>query len=373
MVRVETEKGGFLIDAGLAGGYPQFSPVAEGSGVAVLNLSGGMSYRGRLEVGRYGVSGVTAVNVLPLEQYLYGVVPSEMSASWPIEALKAQAVCARSYAVVTADPGSSGSLEKGYTLTDTTQHQAYRGYGAEQEQARKAVDATRGETVCYENRVVRTYYFSTSGGSTEAVEDVWSSNIPYLRSVSDIYESSPEKKPWLVSMTKSEIQSRLSTKGKSVGALLSVKPEIMTQTGRVYSLKFEGTGGSVTVEKDQVRTVLGLYSTKFKVVKYGDRPDLVSVRGKSGTGQRRISGSYVRSAGGTEQADRDLEQYIVLSADNRTGFAREAPGSEDVFVFAGTGYGHGVGMSQSGAKGMAEEGFSYREIVEHYFVGAKVR
>lgn len=375
MLYVTVGNGGFLIDAEAAARYPQFAPVEENDGkTAVIRLSGGNSYRGRLEAGRYGENGVTAVNVLPLEQYLYGVVPSEMSYAWPMEALKAQAVCARGYALVTAEPGSSGSLAKGYKLTDTTLHQAYKGYGVEQKSTNRAVDATRGETVCFDNRVVRTYYFSTSGGSTEAVEDVWGSNISYLRSVSDIYENNPAKKPWLVSMTKAEIRSRLQARGKKIGNVVDVKPEITTQTGRIYSLKIEGTEGSVTLEKDQVRSVLGLYSTKFKVVKYGEQPDIVSVRGKYDTKQKRINDSWIIGKGGkAKKADAGMEQYVVLSADNRTGFASEAPSSSDKIIFAGTGFGHGVGMSQSGARGMAEAGFTYKEILKHYFTGTKVQ
>lgn len=376
MLFVRTQTGGFLIDAEMAGSYPQFAPVAESKGkVPVIRLSSDNAYRGRMEIGRYGNSGVTAVNVLPLEEYLYGVVASEMSYTWPMEALKAQAVCARGYALLTAGAGSSGSLNSGYKISDTTLHQAYRGYGAEQKATTRAVDLTRGETVCYENQVVKTYYFSTSGGSTEAVEDVWGSNISYLQSVTDLYEDEPAKKPWLVTMTRSEILSRVQSKeGKQIGSIVSIKPEIKTQSGRVYSLRIEGTKGSITLDQGQVRSLLGLYSTKFRVISYGEQPDKVYVQGADGVKTRRISQSYVVSGSKrTERADTSQEQFIVLSAGNRTGFAQEGPNSKESYVFAGTGYGHGVGMSQSGAKGMAEAGYDYKEILAHYFTGTTVQ
>ena len=380
MLMVTTQNGGFLIDAELAGSYPQFAPTA-GNGAtsstpsaSILRLSGGNSYRGRLEVERYGNSGVTAVNVLPLEQYLYGVVPSEVPYTWPTEALKAQAVCARGYALLTAGPGSSGQLSKGYRMGNTTLHQAYKGYGVEQPATTQAVDATRGKMVCYENQVVKTYYFSTSGGSTEAVEDVWNSNIPYLRGVSDIFENNPAKKPWIVTMTKQQILSRIGSKGKGIGTITAVTPEIRTESGRIYALKIEGTAGSVTLEKDQIRSALGLYSTKFKVISYGETPDRVIMQGADGKKEQRISDSYVLSGSGEKKRlDTSMEQYMVLSDDNRTGFALEGSSSPDSYVFAGTGYGHGVGLSQSGARGMAEAGYTYKEILEHYFTGTTVR
>lgn len=380
MLMVTTQNGGFLIDAELAGSYPQFAPTADKGAsastpsVSVLRLSGGNSYRGRLEVGRYGNSGVTAVNVLPLEQYLYGVVPSEVPYTWPAEALKAQAVCARGYALLTAGPGSSGQLSKGYRMGNTTLHQGYKGYGVEQPATTQAVDATRGKLVCYENQVVRTYYFSTSGGSTEAVEDVWNSNLPYLQGVSDLFESNPAKKPWIVTMTKQQILSRIGARGNGIGSITAVAPEIRTESGRVYALKIEGTAGSVTLEKDQIRSALGLYSTKFDVISYGETPDRVSMLGADGRTERRIRESYVLSGTGEKKRmDTTMEQYVVLSKDNRTSFAAEGPSSPDSYVFAGSGYGHGVGLSQSGARGMAEEGYTYQEILEHYFTGTTVR
>jgi len=391
MLFVRTQTGGFLIDAEMAGSYPQFAPVAESKGkvpVIRLNASAGNgttgdgseagtsnTYRGRMEIGRYGNSGVTAVNVLPLEEYLYGVVASEMPYTWPMEALKAQAVCARGYALLTAGVGSSGSLTGGYRISDTTLHQAYRGYGAEQKTTTRAVDLTRGETVCYENRVVKTYYFSTSGGSTEAVEDVWGGNLSYLQSVTDLYEDEPAKKPWLVTMTKAEILSRVQSKeGKQIGSIVSIKPEIKTQSGRVYALRIEGTKDSITLDQGQIRSLLGLYSTKFRVIAYGEQPDKVYVQGADGGKNRRISQSYVISGSKrTERMDTSLEQYVVLSAGNRTGFAQEGPAGKSSYVFAGSGYGHGVGMSQSGARGMAEEGYNYKEILAHYFTGTTVQ
>lgn len=369
MLRVSTGKGSFLVDGASIGSFPQFAD-STGGFITV----GSSKYRGRIEIGRYnGASKVSAVNVLPLEDYLKGVVTCEMPRSWPIEALKAQAVCARSYGIMTGGERSSGGLEKGYFIGDSESFQVYKGVSGESEAGTRAVDETRGELALYENRVIRTYYFSTSGGSTETAEDVWGNGKPYLRSVSDIYETEPEKQPWIVTLSASEIASNLSKNGMNVGTVKDVKPEIITMSGHIYSIKVTGSKGSVNVEKGKIRTVFGLPSTKFKVVKYGDAPDKVSAKGESEEKTVRIGNSYIISSDGRTDKAGNLDQYMVLSNDNITGFAKDAPKEGGVFEFAGSGYGHSVGMSQSGAKGMAKAGFSYKEIISHYFSGVVVR
>jgi stage II sporulation protein D len=371
MLRVSTGNGSFLIDGAAIGSFPQFADAGGGN----IKLSSNTEYRGRIEIGRYGgASKVSAVNVLPLEDYVKGVVTCEMPRLWPLEALKAQAVCARSYGLLTGKEGSSGGLEKGYSIGDSENYQVYRGVKGESEEGRKAVEATRGQYVLYNNRVIRTYYFSTSGGSTETAEDVWGKGKPYLQSVPDIYETEPEKQPWVVTLTASEIESSLLKNGYNVGTVKDIKPAVITMSGHIYGLKVTGSKDTVTVEKGKIRSVFGLPSTKFKVVKYGEVPDKVNVSGDSKSDTVRIGSSYVLSANGKAQkADSSLSQYMVLSSDNITGFASKAPSGKEIYEFAGSGYGHAVGLSQSGAKGMAKAGFNYKDIISHYFSGSVVR
>ena len=118
---------------------------------------------------------------------------------------------------------------------------------------------------------------------------------------------------------------------------------------------------------------MDLYSTKFKIVKKDDVPDRVSVLSADGVTAGRISEMYIASAEGVEKASSGLEQYIIKGAGNVSNYPRTAPKEEDELLFAGMGYGHGVGLSQYGAKGMAEAGFTYKEIIEYYFTGASVR
>lgn len=363
-----------LFADGAGGNYPQFAATEKSEdGICAVDL-GERSYRGRIEIGRYGgKSSLTAVNVVPLEEYLYGVVPCEMPASWHTEALKAQAVCARSYALIKAGYHAETEIKRGFRMVDTVQSQVYGGTAYEHPRSTAAVNATRGETLCYENRTVTGYYFAASGGHTESVEDVWGFTIPYLQGVPDIYETNPSKKPWSVTLSGDELKRLLHSEGKNVGSIRNVMREIVTSSGRVYSLRIIGSLGSVGLATDALRNVLELAGTKFRVFDSDSVPDTVTVQGASGTRTVAIHDCYVIGADGRVQsADGLTEQYVVLGEDNMTSYPRYAP-EEDEYLFAGMGHGHGVGMSQSGAYGMAEQGFAYTEILEYYFTGISVR
>lgn len=373
LIRIQAEERVLFAD-GINGDYPQFAPTEKDADSLYTVDLGSRRYRGRLEIGRYGGrTAVTAVNVVPLEQYLYGVVPYEMPASWPMEALKAQAVCARSYALLKAGYHAGTDIKRGYRMEDTVQSQVYGGTLHEHKRSNAAVDATKGQTICYDNRTVTGYYFSASGGHTEDVEDVWGSERPYLQGVPDIYEQKPSKEPWSVSVTGSRLEALLKTEGKDVGEITKVVPEITTASGRVYRLRVTGSKGSVILTTDELRNVLDLPSTKFKVVGAGTTPDAVTIQGEAELKQTRISDCYVIGSDGEVQNAKGLtEQYVVVSEDNLTGFSAVVPKAGE-FLFVGMGHGHGVGMSQSGARGMAEKGFTYIEILEHYFTGISVR
>lgn len=353
--------------------YPQFSASTPNkNGVYVVDL-GERQYRGRIELGRYaGISSLKVVNIVPLEEYLYGVVPCEMVSSWHKEALKVQAVCARSYAYISGF-GANTNITKPYNMCDTTSSQVYKGYGAERKTTNEAVDETRGQVIYYEGQVVRAYYSSTSGGSTENVEDVWGTPKGYLRQVSDIYELDPELDPWIITLSADKIEKLMSENGVNVGDIKDIRPFVMTASGRVYSVEIVGDNNQV-ITGSKLRKIFSLYSTKYKVIKYGDKPDYVSVVTKSGTSAVRISDSYILSGDyKVEKASKDIEQFVVLTADNLINYPAKAPSDPDTYYIAGMGYGHGIGMSQSGAKGMAEAGFDYEEILKHYYTGVEVR
>lgn len=373
LLKVQADSYAFLIDGRASNSYPQFQAVdATNAKENTIDL-GKRRYRGRIEIGRYGVSSLTAVNVVNLEHYLYGVVPSEMISTWPLEALKAQAVSARGYAMKIAGFSSGSNINNAYTLGDTAKHQVYKGYVAETSRSNQAVNETAGETLQYQGEIITPYYSSTSGGSTEAIEDVWSSSRPYLKSVSDIYETNPSKKPWLIEYSSSELQSLLGKQDFQIDSIKNIVSEIKTDSGRTISLRIQGEKQFVTLQKSTIRSILSMPSSKFKVVKYGDTPDKVSVKSASRTNTTQIQQAYILSADGeAKKADASMEQYIVKSADNLTNYPINAPKDKHTYLFAGMGYGHGVGMSQSGARGMADAGFTYQEILTHYYTGTQV-
>jgi len=365
--------GTLLIDVDGQYVYPQLRPLtAYENGVNCINM-GTRVYRGRMEIGRYGSSSLTAVNILPLEEYLYGVVPSEMPSDWHEEALKAQAVCARSYALIKAGFGGASNAKKGYKIVDTVSSQVYKGYLVESAKCNRAVNATKGEMVCYNNKVVPTYYFSTSGGKTEASKDVWAVDLPYLQSVPDLYERDASREVWQELLTLTEIKNCLVRQGIELGEIDDLTVSKYSDTNRAYALRLKSGKKSITLQGTTIRTVLNLYSTKFKIVRKGDVPDKVSVLGAEGMTSGSISNMYIASEEGISKASQELSQYIVKSADNLSNYPRTAPEKDGELLFAGMGYGHGVGLSQYGAKGMAEAGYNYKEIIEYYFTGASVR
>ncbi len=351
------------------GQYPQFASLNE----VYVDL-GERQYRGRIEIGTYGDSKLKTVSIVELEEYLYSVVACEMTASWHIEALKAQAVCARSYAVCSTGYGGSTNVEKPYTINDTTASQVYRGYSGEHERSIEAVKATKGQCVYYKGEPVRAFYSSTSGGSTENVEDVWGSPKGYLRQVSDIYELDPELEPWIKEFSADKIEELLYENNIDIGNVTDIRPNVYTASGRVYSMEVIGDEGRYTISAERIRMYFSLYSTKYKVIKYGDNPDYVSMVSATSVSANDISSSYIMSGNGeSKPASENLEQYIVLSADNLYNYPRVTPKDKNTYYIAGMGYGHGVGMSQSGAKGMAENGFEYIEILEHYYTDIVIK
>ncbi len=365
--------GTLLIDVDEHYAYPQFRPVTVyEKNVRCVDM-GNRVYRGRMEIGRYNKSTLTAVNIVPLEEYLYGVVPSEMPSTWHTEALKAQAVCARSYGLMKAGYGGDSDAKKGYKIVDTVSSQVYKGYLAESIAANQAVDATRGEMVYYNNKAVSTYFFSTSGGSTEDSSDVWSVNLPYLKRVPDLKEQNASREVWQETRTLEEIRQAMESQGILLDGLKDLQITGYSDSHRVLALNVFDGNRFLTLQGTTIRTLLNLYSTKFKIVRQGDTPDKVSILSAGGMTTGRISELYIASAEVTAKASSELAQYVVQSADNRSNYPRTAPAEKDEILFAGMGYGHGVGMSQYGAKGMAEAGYTYKEIIEYYFTGAYVK
>jgi stage II sporulation protein D len=214
------------------------------------------AYRGNFVVSASG-GRVRVVNHVGLEAYLFGVVPGEMPFYWVPEALKAQAVAARTYALAVRKSGSD------FDLYPDVRSQVYSGISAERASTTAAVQATAGEVVLYQGRIATTYFFSTSGGRTATVNDVWpgSGRIPYLVSVADPYDSASPHHTWgPFAVASGRLASALRVRGRLLDVRLGVTP-----SGRVRTVTSVGTGGQSTVSGSDVRQSLGLRSTWFRI------------------------------------------------------------------------------------------------------------
>lgn len=222
-------------------------------GTAIGGLANG-KYRGELEFSRSELGDLAVVNELSLDDYVQGVVPGEIPASWHREALRSQAVAARSYALTTK---AGGSL---FDQWPDTRSQVYRGVNVETSATNAAVRATAGEVVKYNDRVATTYFYSTSGGQTESVENVWGSKpVPYLKSVKDPYDKLSPYHTWTVRMTRASLQSKLRSFVR--GQLKEIRITKRGTSPRVINARVVGTRGSKTISGAELRTKLGLRST----------------------------------------------------------------------------------------------------------------
>jgi stage II sporulation protein D len=326
----------------------------------------GHPYRGEIQVlvrdGR-----LTVVNSLPLEDYLLGVVPREMPAGFPLEALKAQAVAARTYALYVRTAGTYA--EFGYDLVPTTACQVYGGVEAERESTTLAVRGTAGEVITYGGRYIGAFFHSTSGGFTESVEFVWGFACPYLKGVPDLDQESAHH-TWSLSLTQAELTAKLEAAGHGVGEVLGlegVPPQ--GPGGRYLERLVAGRAGQARLRSEELRSILGLRSTRFEV--RGEKPKVESVAGRLDLGA-------VSVVGADGQATASSATVSVLGATQLVAAAlAEAWAVAPVlvpatFIFDGHGWGHGVGLSQWGARGLALEGKTYRDILTYYYTGVTV-
>lgn len=280
------------------------------SGAGELALDG-RRYRGALEL-RHKSGGLTAVNIVPVDDYLRSVVPEEMPVDWPAEAIKAQSVAARSFAL--ASRGRHAS--EGYDLCTTTHCQLYTGTAAEKSASNAAIKATRGEVLTYGGKPIEALFHTDSGGMTENSEDVWGSHVPYLRAAKD----TPAKTmPWTKTISRADLERKLAAKGHDIGKVRSVALSPLaigraakdrTASGRVKTMTVKGTKGTATLSGTTWRSLLGLKSTLF-----------------------------------------------------------DAKLAKDMVTFTGYGFGHGLGISQWGAERMAAKDKSYADILHHYYTG----
>lgn len=323
-----------------------------------LSLVNNRKYRGSLEVNS-GTSTVSLINRLDMQNYLKGVIAAEMPASWHIEALKAQAISARSFAL------------NSMTLSNTTASQVYQGFNGEHPRANQAVDETNRKVVTYNGKPIQTFFYSTSGGRTANVGDVWNSNqasFPYLISVEDPYENSPHSL-WTESLPTEEL---LKSLGFSSNAM--IQDIQLTQSGANKEVKAvsvmtsEGTK-TVTGNELQIRKLFPVKGQGYTFLRsnWFDIHYPYTVRtAKSDQQQFSLSGQKVQVATTTTAVE---GHSVQVQTPNGIQSIETTPAA---LQLTGKGFGHRIGMSQYGAKGLAENGYSAEQIISHYYPGTKM-
>jgi len=272
----------------------------------------GYKYYGGFQYSRLSGGDMTVVNILNIEDYVKGVIPYEMSSSWPLEALKAQALCARTYVA-----SNLNQYKKyGFDVTNDTYSQVYRGTSSANATTNKAVDETAGLFIRYEGKLCSTFYFSSDGGSTEASQNVFSNALPYLVGVIDPFEQAIDfkYKTWSYTFTGDELATKLKNKGYSIRTVTDITPTY-SDTGNCIEIVYkDSAGNTVTNKKTSVYNNIGLPSCHFTLTKSGSS-----------------------------------------------------------YTFTGGGWGHNLGMSQWGAYSMAKVyGYNCEDIIRFYYTGAYI-
>lgn len=338
---------------------------------------------------------INVVNVVDLEDYVKCVITWEMSASWPVEALKAQSVCARTYAL-----NQHKHDVKNFDVCATTDCQVYRGASATKAASDAAVDATAGLKLYYNGKMIDALYYSSNGGASEDSENVWSAALGYLRGKADPYESTIAIPGYAYekTYTAAELTALLQRKGKEIGTVVSVTCTY-TDQGNMLEMTFaDAAGKKVTYRKENCKFLFSASSMRFTVTGNGGISDNAGSSGNTslleyfvnsvGTKIQSLLGAYTISGSGIVTKYESQSAYVLtkngkelLKAANNTAqdvtsadvSGRTVTVTGDVFIVKGAGSGHNVGMSQYGAYAMAKLGMSYTDILHFYYTNVQIK
>ena len=325
---------------------------------------------------------ILVVNVLGIEKYLSSVVGSEMPAKWPLEALKAQAIASRTYAL----------KQKGnplYDIDSTNKNQVYIGLEARTYKTTRAVTSTRSLVLTHNNKLINSLFHSSSAGMTENSQDVWKNKYPYLTSVKDFDKNNPKLR-WYKKFSNDQLQKLFPR----IGGIKKIEILNVTQTGRVKNLKIYGDFGSDQISGVDIRKRLNLKSTlvRFKFIKDNEnksnnkKPKLLStnfLEDEPLTHIVKVGDSLIVIA---DQYNVNLDEIVALNnikdsslinIGQRLLVPRNSLNTlsflEKILVVSGYGSGHGVGMSQWGARYMATQGEEAEEILKHFYKGVEIK
>ncbi|WP_348936276.1 SpoIID/LytB domain-containing protein [Bacillus sp. BS1807G30] len=286
---------------------------------------------------------------IPFEDYLKGVVPNEMPASWHVEALKAQAVAARTYSVKSI----------GKVVPDTTAFQVYGGYNW-YTNSTKAVDATKGKVLKYNNQLISATYYSSNGGYTEASEEVWGNVLPYLVAKKDTKDP---VNAWTLKLSKKQLGTTLTASTAASEWSKAKEANAADLAGlKSWLLKNKETAAS------DMR-IASISSLTFSGKTKGQRAKTVSI--KLNYHLKNKTGTYTVNKSTTASMKMTEFRTVMGATKVKSTFASVKNNTND-FTISGKGYGHGIGMSQYGAKARAESGNSYSSILSFYYPGTKL-
>lgn len=271
-------------------------------------------YRNAVQVLKNPAGSLTVVNEIDVEDYLLGVLPVEVNPEWPIEALKAQAVVSRTYAIFK----NIENKDFPFTLNSDVGSQVYKGKTVERASTSQAIARTRGEILTYHGKIFPAFFHSTCGGWTARSDYQWKiESHPSLKGVECPFCQGSKFYYWKAEFSAQEIQRSLAQKGKSVLAIQEIETKEVDRSGRARFFMIKHTGGSLKIPANEFRLALGpdqMRSTLIRIQKVGDR-----------------------------------------------------------FIFKGKGWGHGVGLCQFGTKHMAELGYRYQDILRYYYPDSEIR
>ena len=333
----------------------------------------GYKYYGGFEYNRISGNNMNVINVVGLTDYIKGVIPYEVNPNWPIESQKAQALCAKCYTVNSMGKHKS----KGFDLCNTTDCQMYQGTNNATVTSNEAVDAVEGLFVLYDGKICTTYYHASSGGYTENAGNIWGKDVPYLKAVEDTYLKST--RPFSVTLNLEQITWILQTKGLIDAEVEDLYVSKYSDVGNVLALTVELDNGTTkTFTGDRARTALNSTTLGVTIgshrytINGGSTEDTVTINGT----QVELDDLYVLGDG--KKAKKiDVEDGVVaLTANGIEEVTITEPAKverdDGIYVITGTGSGHNIGLSQEGARSMAEEGFTFEEIIEFYFTDVEV-
>ena len=326
----------------------------------------GRAFRGTFDLTRDDEGDMIVVNEVDTAAYLASVIGSEEPTTWAAQALAAQAIAARTYLSTHLD------RHRNYDLEGDTRDQEYDGIAGEAISTVRAVDRTAGMIATYRGAAIEALYSANAGGITEDSENVYANALPYLRSVPSPGDDAALASSWghtswewTTEFTAPQLRSYIGARGIDVGEPQRIDLVRLTDAGRVLSAKIVGSSGSRDIGKDAARYYFGLRSTLFTVTTRPEETEFVDGSNAERVRQLDLLGAIVERTFtmGVRDPDRAPQSLRVL------GWRYRLPAR---FVFTGKGYGHGVGMSQWGAQGMALGGKSAEEILKHYYLGIEI-